>query len=59
MQSNEFLAAKSNAEYLASPSFRQEVIAELLVRGSTMDEAQNLTRTQFLIISAAHKLGLM
>jgi hypothetical protein len=59
MQANEFTAAKTNADYLASPAFRQEVIAELLVRGSTMEEAYNLTRTQFLIHSEARKWGLL
>jgi hypothetical protein len=59
MESNEFLAAKTNSEYLASPAFRQEVIAVLLVKGSTMEEAYNLTQTQRRLIFQATKLGLM
>ncbi len=52
-------AIKSDSEYFTSPEFRQDVIAELLVKGATMEQAQNRTRDQVRLFAEATKLGLM
>lgn len=50
---------QSEAEWFTSAEFRQEVIAELMAGGDSLERATNRTRDQVRLFNEARELGLM
>jgi hypothetical protein len=58
-EKREYQAMKSDGDYFTSDEFRQEVIAELMAEGATLEQATNRTRDQVRLFAEAKQLKMM
>lgn len=55
----ELQVARAHAEYFTSSEFRNDVMAELMDNGATLEQATNRTRDQARLFAEARALNLM
>jgi hypothetical protein len=49
-------AIRNDGEYYRSPEFREKVVEELIKRGATWEQAENLTRDSLRLHQQAQRL---